>query len=193
MSDQRIELVDYDPRWVDRFVEQKVALTSLLAPWLSGQIEHIGSTSVPGLRAKPVVDLLAPVHSLNTAQSAISVLEADGWLFWPTDPNRLYRLWFLRPKPTARTHHLQIIEHDHPDCRALAVFRDALRGDAKLRDAYASLKDELAAKSLRTARLTRTPRVTLFNRCCTPGRGSDPHAGQCECGRASIHPKPLFA
>jgi GrpB-like predicted nucleotidyltransferase (UPF0157 family) len=146
MSDQRIEHVDYDSRWVDRFVEQKLALTSLLAPWLSGQIEHIGSTSVPGLRAKPIVDLLAPVQSLITVQSAISVLEPDGWLFWSTDPNRLYRLWFLRPKPTARTHHLQIIELDHPDCRALIVFRDALRGDAKLRDAYASLKDELAAK-----------------------------------------------
>jgi GrpB-like predicted nucleotidyltransferase (UPF0157 family) len=89
MSDQRIEHVDYDSRWVDRFVEQKLALTSLLAPWLSGQIEHIGSTSVPGLRAKPIVDLLAPVQSLITVQSAISVLEPDGWLFWSTDPNRL--------------------------------------------------------------------------------------------------------
>jgi GrpB-like predicted nucleotidyltransferase (UPF0157 family) len=146
MADQPIELTDYDPVWSDRFAEQQARLADLLKPWLAGEIEHIGSTSVPGLRSKPVVDLLASVQSLAAARAAIPVLEADGWLSWPDDPNRHYRLWFLRPNPAARTHHLQIIQLDHPDALALTSFRDALRNDPKLRDAYAVLKDDLAQK-----------------------------------------------
>jgi GrpB-like predicted nucleotidyltransferase (UPF0157 family) len=144
MPDQTIAVVDYDPGWKDRFAEQQARLAVVLKPWLTGPIEHIGSTSVPGLRAKPVVDLLAPVQSLASARSAIPKLAAEGWLFWPDDPNRDYRLWFLRPRPTARTHHLQVIQHDDPNVRALIAFRDALRADAALRDAYAVLKDDLA-------------------------------------------------
>jgi hypothetical protein len=57
MADQPIELTDYDPVWSDRFAEQQGRLSDLLKPWLAGEIEHIGSTSVPGLRSKPIVDL----------------------------------------------------------------------------------------------------------------------------------------
>jgi GrpB-like predicted nucleotidyltransferase (UPF0157 family) len=127
MADQPMELTDHDPVWSDRFAEQQARLTDLLKPRLAGEIEHIGSTSVPGLRSTPVVDLLAPVQSLAAARAAIPVLELDGWLSWPDDPNRHYRLWFLRPNPAARTHHLQIIQLDHPDALALTSFRDALR------------------------------------------------------------------
>ena len=83
--------------------------------------EHIGSTAVPGLRAKPIVDILAPVRSFTEAGQAVAVLEQDGWLFWPEDPNRFYRLWFLRPTPAARSHHLQIMQHDHPELAQTAA------------------------------------------------------------------------
>ena len=119
MVDQPIELVDYDPTWSARFVEQKTRLTMILNPWLAREIEHIGSTSVPGLRSKPIVDILAPVESLAASRAAMPILEEDGWLFWRDDPNQDYRLWFLWPKPAARTHHLHIIQHDHPSFRAL--------------------------------------------------------------------------
>ena len=74
-------------------------VTTVLGPWLAGPVEHIGSTSVPGLPAKPVIDILAPVRSLAAAQDSVSALAADGWLFWSEDPCRHYRLWFLRPRP----------------------------------------------------------------------------------------------
>jgi GrpB-like predicted nucleotidyltransferase (UPF0157 family) len=144
MVDQSIELIDYDPTWPARFVEQKTRLTMILNPWLAGEIEHIGSTSVPGLRSKPIVDILASVQSLAASRAAMPILGEDGWLFWPDDPNQDYRLWFLRPNPTARTHHLQIIQHDHPSFRALIVFRDVLRRDVKARAAYSALKADLA-------------------------------------------------
>jgi GrpB-like predicted nucleotidyltransferase (UPF0157 family) len=92
MVDQSIELIDYDPTWPTRFVAQKRRLTMILNPWLAGEIEHIGSTSVPELRSKPIVDILAPVQSLAASRAVMPILEKDGWLFWADDPNQDYRL-----------------------------------------------------------------------------------------------------
>lgn len=146
MSDQQIEVHPYDATWPEKFAEQQATVTPLLEPWLAAPIEHIGSTSVPGLRAKPVIDMLVPVRSLADAQGAIPVLRRAGWWDWPDDPASYYRLWFLRPSPQARTHHLHVIEHDDVHARVLLAFRDALRADAALRQHYADLKDRLAAE-----------------------------------------------
>jgi GrpB-like predicted nucleotidyltransferase (UPF0157 family) len=143
MPDQLVEIVEYDPVWPDRFADQRNRVTAVLGPWLASPVEHIGSTSVPGLSAKPVIDMLAQVRSLEEAQDAVA-LEADGWLFWPEDPCRDYRLWFLRPRPEARTHHLHVIEGDHLHAQALLAFRDALRADPSLCRDYAQLKIDLA-------------------------------------------------
>src|SRR5215813_1745660 len=145
VSDEPITLVDYDPAWLDHFAQQEARLNGLLRPWLAGPVEHVGSTAVPGLRAKPIVDILTPVISFEQAQAALAHLKADGWLHWPDDPNRDYRMWFLRPRPEARTHHLHVMQHDHPAARAELVFREALRRDPALRTAYIALKDQLAA------------------------------------------------
>jgi GrpB-like predicted nucleotidyltransferase (UPF0157 family) len=144
VADEPVHVAEYDPAWPGRFAEQQGRAAALLAPWLAVPIEHIGSTSVPGLPAKPVIDMLAQVRSLAQAQDAVPPLQEDGWVFWPEDPCRHYRLWFLRPQPEARTHHLQVIERDHAQARALIAFRDALRADPGLRTGYASLKERLA-------------------------------------------------
>jgi GrpB-like predicted nucleotidyltransferase (UPF0157 family) len=144
MTDQLVEITEYDPAWTERFDRERDRLSAVLAEWLAAPVEHIGSTSVPGLAAKPVVDMLAPVASLAAARAAIAPLIADGWLFWDEDPCASYRLWFLRPQPQARTHHLHILERDDIHTRALLAFRDALRADPRLRDEYAELKRELA-------------------------------------------------
>ena len=146
MTDQFIELVAYDPTWPGHFAEQRMRLAALLKSWFAGEIEHVGSTAVPGLRSEPIVDILEPVQSLAASRTAIPILEKDGWLFWPDDPNDNYRLWFLRPSPSVRTHHLQVIQRDDPNLRALIAFRDALRQDPRLRMAYSSLKENLARK-----------------------------------------------
>jgi GrpB-like predicted nucleotidyltransferase (UPF0157 family) len=139
-----VAIGDYDGEWPDRFAEAQSALTELLEPWLAGPVQHVGSTAVPGLRAKPIIDMLAPVRSLPDARAAVPLLARHGWLFWPEDPALAYRLWFLRPSPAKRTHHLQVIQHDDPHAVAVLGFRDALRGDSALRREYAELKDQLA-------------------------------------------------
>ena len=168
MTDQSIDLVAYDPTWPGRFAEQRMRLAALLKPWLAGEIEHVGSTAVPGLRSKPIVDILVPVQSLAASRTAIPILEKGGWLFWPDDPNDNYRLWFLRPSPSVRTHHLQVIQHDHPNLRALIAFRDALRQDPQLRMAYSSLKEDLAGKYQSDRKPTAMPKLNLCSRFWKP-------------------------
>lgn len=146
MPEQLVEIVEYDAAWPDRFADQQGQVTAVLGRWLARPVEHIGSTSVPGLAAKPVIDMLAPVRSLEAALESVRALEADGWLFWPEDPCRHYRLWFLRPRPDARTHHLHVIECDHRQAQALLVFRDTLRADPGLCRDYTQLKRQLACQ-----------------------------------------------
>ena len=144
MADMAVEIVDHDARWREKFAQQRDLLSPALNSWLAAPIEHVGSTAVPGLASKPTIDILAPVTSLAEAHGAVEPLQAAGWLFWPTDPNRSWRLWFLRPRPEARTHHLYLIAHDDPHSQELRVFRDLLRSKPELRQRYELLKRRLA-------------------------------------------------
>jgi GrpB-like predicted nucleotidyltransferase (UPF0157 family) len=64
-GDAPVEVVAYDDSWPSRFESERLLLKAVLAPWLAGSIEHIGSTAVPLLPAKPVIDIMAPVHTLD--------------------------------------------------------------------------------------------------------------------------------
>jgi GrpB-like predicted nucleotidyltransferase (UPF0157 family) len=79
LNTQPITLVPYDPDWARMFRNERSTLESALADWLSGPVEHIGSTSVPGLAAKPIIDMLAPVRSLSDAAVAVSMVVALGY------------------------------------------------------------------------------------------------------------------
>lgn len=173
MADQLVHLTDYDRAWPDLFADQQARVAAVLAPWLAAPVEHIGSTSVPGLAAKPVIDMLASVRSLTGAQDAVAPLTEDGWLFWPDDPCRHYRLWFLRPRAEARTHHLQLIGYDEPHARALIAFRDALRADPDLRASYAELKERLGRQH-RTNRNAYTNAKSEFVARVLHAAGIDP-------------------
>jgi GrpB-like predicted nucleotidyltransferase (UPF0157 family) len=146
-----VQVTNYDVAWPGRFAEQRDQLETSLQPWLHGPVEHVGSTAVPDLAAKPIIDIAAPVRSMVEAHRAIPVLEQAGWWYWPSDPNGSWRLWFLRPRPETRTHHLYLIQHDDPHLRELIAFRDRLRTDGQARKHYAALK-MLLAQSHRTDR-----------------------------------------
>ena len=139
-----IELVPYDPTWPAKFEAERLALVTVLGPWLAGNIEHIGSTSVPNLCAKPVIDIMAPVQSLEASRSAIDTAVEAGYVYFPYKPDVMH--WFCKPSPEFRTHHLHMV----PTASALwydrLAFRDALRGDAKLAAEYAALKARLAVE-----------------------------------------------
>jgi GrpB-like predicted nucleotidyltransferase (UPF0157 family) len=137
-----IRVVPYDPAWAAWFERERIDLQALLAPWLSGGIHHIGSTSIPGIAAKPILDMMAGVTGLPAAHPAIAVLEGRGWVHAPHRPEAY---WFYRPPASAEhTHHLHLTPPGSALWRERLAFRDALRADAALRDKYQTLKLHLA-------------------------------------------------
>ena len=144
MVDARIELVEHDPRWAERFESERGLLATALAPWLVGPIEHIGSTAVPGLAAKPVIDIAAPVASLEASHGVIDALRPLGYLHHPYKAEEMH--WFCKPSPALRTHHLHVLVQGGVAWHERLALRDALRADPALRQAYARLKHELALR-----------------------------------------------
>ncbi len=143
MQDAKIELAPYSPAWPEQFAAEAAELRTVLAPWLAGSIEHIGSTAVPGLTAKPVIDIMAPVRSLSEAVPAVEALAALAYVHFPYKPAEM--LWFCKPSPAHRTHHLHLVAAGGDAWHRRLAFRDALRRDPSLAVRYAELKRQLAA------------------------------------------------
>jgi GrpB-like predicted nucleotidyltransferase (UPF0157 family) len=137
-----VEIVSYDPAWPIRFAEEAGVLRGALAEWLVGPIEHIGSTAVPGLAAKPVIDIMAAVQTLEASRSAISAASALGYCYFPYRPDSEH--WFCKPSPAFRTHHLHLVPIDSPQWRRAVAFRDYLRAHSDVAGEYETLKRQLA-------------------------------------------------
>ncbi len=134
-------LVESNPGWPAKFEEERRLLTPALAPWLESPLEHVGSTAVPGLLAKPVVDVLGAVADLEAACAAISVLEDLGYHYAPYR-SRLH--WFCKPSAAQRDFHLILLERSHPEWARRLAFRNLLRTDAASARAYVDCKREAA-------------------------------------------------
>ena len=105
MSDD-IFLVKYDPDWVRQFDEEAFRLREVLSSSLLVRIDHFGSTAIPGLTAKPIIDILVGVNSLEEARTeAVSPLESIGYAFWShnPDPDHLFFAKGLPPAPRRGT------------------------------------------------------------------------------------------
>ena len=144
MADAAVEIVPYDTSWPQRFLDEKLLLEEALAPWLIGDIEHIGSTAIPNLAAKPIIDIMAPVQSLESSHPAIETVQRLGDCYAPYKIEVMH--WFCKPNPAYRTHHLHLIPLDSQLWRQRLRFRDTLRNDPALAHEYAVLKHSLAAK-----------------------------------------------
>ena len=141
-----VDLQAYDDAWPAMFVGERDRLLGLL-PLSFIDIEHIGSTAVPGLLAKPVIDMLAGVESMVMARSLSGVLREAGYTTSAEFNATLRdRQWFMRWADGHRTHHLHVVVHRGPAWRERLRFRDALRADPVLAARYAALKAELAVR-----------------------------------------------
>lgn len=138
-----VEVVAYDPRWAEEFERERAQLEVALGEHVL-EIEHIGSTSVPGQAAKPIIDMIAAVRSLDDVAQLIVPLQALGYEYMP---ERMFatRKFFPKGPQTSRTHHLNFVLTDDPEQWAQPLaFRDYLRTHLDTRDAYADLKQQLA-------------------------------------------------
>jgi GrpB-like predicted nucleotidyltransferase (UPF0157 family) len=140
-----IEIVPWDPQWPGRFESERGSIAELLRPWIVADIEHIGSTAVPGLAAKPVIDIMAPVASLPESLDAIAAAATIGYLHYPYKPDLMH--WLCKPSPRFRTHHLHLVPYRSGLWFERLAFRDALRSDIRLCSEYAALKRRLAAEA----------------------------------------------
>jgi GrpB-like predicted nucleotidyltransferase (UPF0157 family) len=142
MSDAPIHLVPYDPAWIDRFETEKAFLEQLLEPWREGPIEHVGSTAVVGLCAKPVIDIMVGVRSLSASEPAKDMLRQAGYHYAEYKTGVMH--WFCKPSFSMRTHHLHLVPFEAPLWRERLAFRDLLRRNERVAEEYAALKQELA-------------------------------------------------
>jgi GrpB-like predicted nucleotidyltransferase (UPF0157 family) len=143
-ADQAVVLHPYDPAWPARFESEATLLTRALAPWITGGVHHVGSTAVPGLAAKPIIDIMVGVRTLEDGRAAFPTLAALGYLYSPYNGDIMH--WFCKPSIEVRTHHLYLMEKDHREWRAHIAFRDYLRAHPETAEAYEKLKRELAER-----------------------------------------------
>ena len=137
-----VRIVPYDPAWPDRFEQERALLHDTIGKYVTGGIHHIGSTAVPGLDAKPIIDILAGTESLEATLPCIDLLGDLEYKYAPYRANEEH--WFCKPDPARRTHHLHLVPTGSPRYEAVLRFRDLMRASPELCERYAALKHELA-------------------------------------------------
>jgi GrpB-like predicted nucleotidyltransferase (UPF0157 family)/pimeloyl-ACP methyl ester carboxylesterase len=135
-----LQIAEHDRSWPGAFAAECGVLARALGA-CAAAIEHVGSTAVPGLAAKPVIDLL--VGAAGDLDACVEPIQAQGYASW-ADEGSADRRFLLRCADGVRTHHVSVVAHAGGRWQATVAFRDALRADPALRDAYAALKRELA-------------------------------------------------
>lgn len=140
-----IAVCDYDPMWSVMFEQERTRVHGRLGSIVT-TIEHIGSTAVPGLAAKPIIDLLVGVRSLAEARSCcIEPLQGLSYTYVPEYESWLpVELFFRKGIPGPWTHHVHMMEPSNPRWKQFLIFRDYLRSHPEIAGAYASLKKALA-------------------------------------------------
>jgi GrpB-like predicted nucleotidyltransferase (UPF0157 family) len=143
-----VEIVDYDPRWPLLFDEEARRLRLVLGPSSIVGLEHFGSTAIPGLSAKPIIDILIAVRSLAAAQATfVEALRTLDYVYWADNPKK-DRLFFVKGMPpfgSRRSHHVHVTEPQGEMWQRLA-FRDYLRAHPEEAETYERLKRRLAAE-----------------------------------------------
>jgi GrpB-like predicted nucleotidyltransferase (UPF0157 family) len=142
--DEPVQVLPYDPAWPESFERERVALEEAIGTWAIGGIHHVGSTAVPGLDAKPIIDILVGVETLESSRACFEPLNGLNYLYSPYLSEQMH--WFCKPHPRRRTHHLHLVPGDGKRFADELAFRDRLLDDPGTAEEYATLKRDLAAR-----------------------------------------------
>jgi GrpB-like predicted nucleotidyltransferase (UPF0157 family)/GNAT superfamily N-acetyltransferase len=142
--DEPVRLIPYDPSWPERFAKERAALRETIGGWATGGIHHVGSTAVPSLEAKPIIDILVGVESLEASRACFDPVTKLGYLYAPYLTEEMH--WFCKPHPSRRTHHLHLVPTGSGRFRDELAFRDRLRADPEAATEYVTLKRDLAER-----------------------------------------------
>lgn len=127
----------YDPIWPTRFEAERSAIAEAIGEWVVGGVHHVGSTAVPGLKAKPIIDILVGVRSLDESRACFDPLAQLDYMYAPYLADEMH--WFCKPHPSCRTHHLHLVPVGSKRYIDELAFRDRLREDAQLAKQYLAL------------------------------------------------------
>jgi GrpB-like predicted nucleotidyltransferase (UPF0157 family) len=161
---------DYDPAWPGMYEREATRIAGALGDRVI-QIEHAGSTSVPGLPAKPIIDLVLEVPNSAAESAYVPDLEAAGYILRVREPDWYEHRMFRTP---GRDVHLHVFSAACPETERMLRFRDRLRADAADRDLYARAKRELAARDWKYMQQyadAKSEVVAEIMRRAGPGRG----------------------
>ena len=136
-----IVIAEYDPKWPEQFAAEKRRVRRALGE-LALRVDHVGSTSVPGLAAKPIIDIQVTVAGVAEAGACRELLEGLGYTY-TTNPLP----YFHQPSEWPHTHHLHVRERGSAEERRMLAVRDWLRAHESDRRAYEALKRRLAEDS----------------------------------------------
>ena len=139
-----VRLVPYRAEWKGLFEEEAARLRSVLGARVL-RLEHVGSTAVEGMEAKPLIDMMAAVESLEEARSFAPALEELGYEH-RDDGGVRGRIFFAKALRSRRTHHLSLTEPTSEHWRRSLLFRDHLRAHPEAAEGYRELKRELARR-----------------------------------------------
>jgi GrpB-like predicted nucleotidyltransferase (UPF0157 family) len=140
-----VELVAPDPAWLERGRRAGQSLDAVLGAVLVCPVEHVGSTAIAGLPAKPILDLLGVVTDLAVAEQVAALLAPEGWHYVPPElDGRPHERFFVQVSDDHRVAHLHLMQAGSPEAGDLVRFRDLLRADRQLAADYADLKTRLA-------------------------------------------------
>jgi GrpB-like predicted nucleotidyltransferase (UPF0157 family) len=143
-NDQKIVLKRYNPKWIHKFKAEKTLVEQTLGDLITGGVHHVGSTSVPGLKAKPIIDIMVGIDDLEKSKKCIPPLEKIEYCYYPYRPEIMH--WFCKPSPSKREFHLYLMETTHPQWKAILEFRDYLIVHPEIAEEYTILKQKLAAQ-----------------------------------------------
>ncbi|WP_275293055.1 GrpB family protein [Amycolatopsis sp. La24] len=156
--DAPVEIVDYDPRWPQVFASLSDRITAEVGG-LAQRVEHVGSTAVPGLAAKPIIDLAVVIATRDDLPAVVASFQAIGYRH-RGDLGISGREAFAWP-PDSPPHHLYVCAADNENLARVLAFRDFLRTHPSTAQAYATLKRSLAHR-FRTDRAAYTSAKTAF-------------------------------
>lgn len=142
----KISVIEYDSNWVKMFETEKEFLTDVFGDNLI-RVEHFGSTSIPNLSAKPIIDIFVFVHYTSNINKYAMLMESHGYVFKGVqDLTNCTVFEKHKNESNARTHKVNICEENNPFSINALLFRDYLRINKDTRNKYENIKKELAKK-----------------------------------------------
>lgn len=144
---RRLEMVSYQREWEQQYKEASKILQALFGDMLLG-IHHIGSTSIPGMSAKPIIDILTEVREIGEVDGFNHSMERAGYV--PRGENGIPgRRYFVKAEGSRHTHHVHIFECGTEQVRRHLAFRDYLKAHPAEVERYSALKVEIAEEGVR--------------------------------------------